>query len=64
MKCFECGSDCLTLYGINHPYKFENELPMTRWVVSPGTSKINYVRKDCQQCGWVSFPTKVPGAIE
>jgi hypothetical protein len=62
MICFECGTTCITVYGI--AAYFEGRGDFTRWVVSPGDSKITHVRKDCQQCGWISFPTKIPGVIE
>jgi hypothetical protein len=54
MKCFECGSKCLTVYLIES----------NRLVVSPNTlDKIIAVRKDCMNCTWHSYPTKVPESI-
>jgi len=46
MKCFECGSKCLTVYNWNATF-----------------SHIESVQKDCMNCEWQSYPTKVPEAI-
>ena len=54
MKCFECGSKCLTVYLTGN----------NRLVVSPHLNdKIIAVRKDCMNCDWHSYPTKIPGPI-
>jgi hypothetical protein len=51
MNCFKCGSKCLTSYGLIDG----------RFVVEamPGDN-ITAVRKDCMNCEWHSYPTKVP----
>jgi len=61
MNCFECGTICLTVYGIEHTWTGLEG--MTRWVVNPMLSKITHVRKDCQDCGWTSHPTKIPESL-
>jgi len=54
MKCFECGSKCLTVY-LN---------ANGRLIVSPShNEKIIAVRKDCMNCNWHSYPTKIPESI-
>ena len=59
MKCFECGSKCLTVYCIDTTAMGKSY----RWVVSPNAlDKITFVRNDCA-CGWSSYPTKVPESI-
>ena len=54
MKCFECGSKCLTVY-LNAG---------GRLIVSPSLNEqIIAVRKDCMNCDWHSYPTKIPETI-
>jgi len=54
MKCFECGSKCLTVYLNTNG----------RLIISPHPDeKVTAVRKDCMNCEWVSYPTKVPESI-
>lgn len=53
MRCFECGEKCLTVY-----------LTDRRIIINPHPSdKIIAVRKDCMNCEWHSYPTKVPCVI-
>ena len=54
MKCFECGAKCLTVYLNTNG----------RLIISPHPDeKVTAVRKDCMNCEWVSYPTKVPSPI-
>jgi len=52
MKCYECGALCVTVYYCGGFY----------W--QPG-DKITAVGKACpiHECGWESYPTKVPEKI-
>ena len=55
MKCYECGSKCLTVY-LN---------ARGRLIISPvHNEQIIAVRKDCMNCEWHSYPIKVPESIE
>jgi hypothetical protein len=55
MKCYECGSKCITVY-LNANGKS---------IVSPSTNeRIVAVRKDCIDCKWHSYPTKVPDKLQ
>ena len=52
MKCFECGGKCITAY-LNadlQPIYFQDEV-------------IKAVRKNCIDCDWHSYPTKIPEPI-
>jgi hypothetical protein len=50
MRCFVCGAKCLTVY-----------ITQSRMIISPNADdKIIAVRKDCTECEWHSYPTKVP----
>lgn len=49
MKCFECGSRCVTEY-IKDKERF-------------GFTPIVAVRKVCTLCDWKSYPTKIPESI-
>ena len=46
MKCFECGSKCLTVYNYNLCQV-----------------KVMSVQKECMNCDWISYPTKIPEKI-
>ena len=50
MKCFECGSKCITKYIFGNKDK-------------NGYQSIVAVRKDCIDCDWHSYPTKIPETI-
>ena len=50
MKCFECGSKCITKYIFGNKDK-------------NGYESIVAVRKDCIDCDWHSYPTKIPETI-
>ena len=53
MNCFECGSKCLTVY-----------ITENRMIINPSSNdKIIAVRKDCTNCEWHSYPTKLPEKI-
>jgi hypothetical protein len=55
MKCYKCGSKCITVY-LN---------ANGRLIVSPSTNeRIVAVRKDCIDCEWHSYPTKVPDKLQ
>jgi len=47
MKCFECGSRCITDY-IKQDYD---------------TDKIIAVQKCCTVCDWKSYPIKIPPTL-
>jgi hypothetical protein len=47
MKCFECGSKCITQYW-NNNFLFD------------GWGKITHVNKACVNCTWQSFKTRLP----
>ena len=49
MKCFECGSVCITQY-------WHNDKLTT-------TLRITHVNKACMNCDWQSFKTKIPEKI-
>jgi len=46
MKCFTCGSLCRTNYILDYAEGRED--------------KILAVQKVCNECGWKSYPTKIP----
>jgi len=50
MKCFECGSDCITEY-IRDKQRF-------------GYNPVVAVRKACVLCDWKSYPTRLPDKIK
>ena len=50
MKCFKCGSKCITEYII------EEQLHTCE-------PKIIAVQKCCTVCDWKSYPTKIPESI-
>ena len=57
MNCFKCGSKCLTTYCVDTTNN-------NNWIISPNAlDKITAVRKDCMNCEWHSYPTKVPEKI-
>ena len=51
MKCFECGSRCITVY-----------LDADNMPLESRDVKIAAVAKLCE-CGWMSHPTKIPEKI-
>jgi hypothetical protein len=52
MKCFDCGSSCVTVYQVE---------PDKVWLVVPHPNdKILAVRKECLNCEWYSYPTIIP----
>lgn len=54
MKCFACGSNCITVY-IN---------ARGRMIISPAfNDTIIAVGKDCLACEWSSYPTKLPSKL-
>ena len=54
MKCFKCGSKCFTQYWIGD--KLASSFIHT-------TRRITHVNKQCMNCDWQSFKTKVPQKI-
>ena len=50
MKCFKCGSKCLT----NYHERLDNN----------GVAKIVAVSKNCMNCDWSSYPTQIPSKLE
>ena len=50
MKCFECGSKCVTKYHFGNKDKY-------------GLERVVAVNKVCHNCGWESFKTKLPEKI-
>jgi len=48
MKCFKCGSRCVTDYIYEGTYG----------------DRVTAVRKVCTVCDWKSYPTKIPGSIK
>ena len=55
MKCFECGSKCVTLYWHNdrvmNQHDFRDATPIT------------HVNSACPTCPWQSYKTKLPDKI-
>ena len=51
MKCFECGSKCVTAYWSNDV------------LLITDISKVTHVSKNCTVCDWHSFKTKLPEKI-
>ena len=51
MKCFECGQLCKTVYHTRTNFIDINQ------------SKIWAVSKQCPNCGWESYKTKLPEKI-
>lgn len=49
MKCFICNSNCHTIYLYGPSHGEENK-------------KIQAVASQCDDCDWMSNPTKVPGS--
>jgi hypothetical protein len=57
MKCFECGSKCITQYfHHDHVIRFN---PM----LGDAGLKVTHVNKACMNCSWQSFKTKLPEKI-
>lgn len=48
MKCFECGSNCITAYWSNNVLLISD------------INNCTHVSKVCTNCDWVSFKTKLP----
>lgn len=55
MKCFECGSKCITQYHCN-----DVVLGANGWL---NGMKVTHVNKACINCHWQSYKTKLPEKI-
>ena len=48
MKCFECGSKCITAY-------WSNDILLVHEI-----TRVTHVSKMCTACDWHSFKTQLP----
>lgn len=55
MKCFECGSKCITLY-------WHNDRILESYDFKAGTP-ITHVNSGCTNCSWKSHKIKLPEPI-
>lgn len=55
MKCFECGSKCITQYW--------TEDVLFLGATPTGNARITHVNKGCTNCNWQSFKTKIPRSL-